>query len=108
MADRDWQDRGGPGEMESGGVSPVVGDIERSTTAPPPPDPPPAGPGGRELADTAVQTLRGMNYPLARDDLEREAAGRGAPAELLDLLARLPDRVYGSAEDVAGELRRAR
>jgi hypothetical protein len=39
--------------------------------------------------------------------MERETAEQGAPVELLDLNARLPNRLYGSAEDVAGELQRA-
>ena len=97
MAGREEQDRGRPGEQSSGGISPVVGDIERTTST---------AAGGTE--SPVMQALRGLKYPLARDDLEREAAGRGAPAGLLDLLARLPNRTYTSAEDVAGELQRSR
>ncbi len=99
MVDREGQDTGAPGEMESGGISPVIGDIERKVSA--------SGPPARAIAGSVMQALRGLTYPLGRDDLVREAAGRGAPAELLDLLSRLPDRVYASAEDVAEELQRS-
>lgn len=111
MADREGQERGGPGEMESDGISPVVGDLERTTTAPPRPGQEIGWPEGNDLetlAGTVMQALRDLKYPLTRDDLVREAAGRGVPGELLDPLTRLPDRVYESAEDVAGEMQRSR
>jgi hypothetical protein len=97
MADREEQDRGGPGEMASGGISPVIGDIERT--------PPPPGGG---IAGTVMQTLRGLRYPLTRDGLARGAAEHGAPGGVMDLITRLPDRVYVSAEDVARELQGSR
>ncbi|HIH02833.1 MAG TPA: DUF2795 domain-containing protein, partial [Methanoregulaceae archaeon] len=56
------------------------------------------------LAGTVMKALRGSTYPLSRDDLVRDAAGHRAEVGLPDLLARLPDRVYVSADDVAGEL----
>ena len=101
MTGREGRDRGRPGEMEAGGISPVVGDIERTP-------PMPAAPGGSGIADPVVQVLRGLRYPLTKAGLAREAAGRGAPGGLMDLLAWLPDRVYASAEDVVTELRRPR
>jgi hypothetical protein len=81
--------------MESGGISPVIGDIERTSL-------PPAPGGG--IAGTVMQTLRGLRYPLRRDDVVREVAERGAPGGVMDLVTRLTDRVYVSAEDVAREL----
>ena len=105
MADREGQDRGRPGEMGSGGISPVVGEIERT---PPRPGPAPGRPGGEGIAGTMQQTLRRLSYPLARDDMVREAAEHGAQGGLLDLLVHLPNRVYVSAEDVAEELGRSR
>jgi hypothetical protein len=93
-AGREGRDRGEPDERSSGWISPVVGDIERTTTA--------TAAGGTE--SPVMQALRSLTYPLVRDDLECAAEGRGAPAELLDLLARLPNWTYISAEDVTGEL----
>ena len=52
MADREGQDRGAPGEMASGGISPVVGDIERTTAA--------SATGGG-IAGTVMQTLRDLS-----------------------------------------------
>jgi hypothetical protein len=85
--------------MESGGITPVIGDLERTTTSV-------FKRGDRGSAGTAPEALCGLRFPLRRDDMERDAAERGAPVELLDLIARLPNRVYRSAGDVAGELHR--
>ena len=83
--------------MVSGGIGHVAGDIERTMAS--------IVSGG--IGTTAFQALGRLTDPLARDDLEREAAGRGAPAGLPALLARLPNRAYFSAEDVVGELQRS-
>ena len=99
MTDREGQDWGGPGEMASGGISPVIGDIERT--------PSPSAMGGG-IAGTVMQTLRDLRYPLRRDDVVRQAAEHGAPGGVMDLVTRLPDRVYVSAEDVARELQGSR
>ena len=106
MADRKGQARGGPGEQWSGGNGPVIGDIERMPPLPRP-GPAPGEPDRWGVAGTVVQALRGLAYPLARDDLVREAAGRGAEGGILDILVHLPDRVYVSAEDVVEELGRS-
>lgn len=103
---REGEDRGKPGEMRTGGVSPVIGDIEETTTSAESGES--SRSGARGVPRTAVQVLRSLNYPLARDDMVREAAGHGAESGLLDLLVHLPARVYGSADDVAGELQRSR
>ena len=55
MADREWQDTGEPVEMETGGISPVIGDIERTTTSEP-------TSGGGTPADTVTQAVRGLKY----------------------------------------------
>ena len=101
MTNREGQGRGRPGEIYSGGIGPVIGDIERTP-------PMPGAPGGSGIAAPVLQVLRGLRYPLTKTGLAREAAERGAPGGLMDLLAWLPDRVYASAEDVAMELRRPR
>ncbi|HEX8202270.1 MAG TPA: DUF2795 domain-containing protein [Isosphaeraceae bacterium] len=36
------------------------------------------------------QYLKGVDYPASKDDLVAAARGNGAPAEVLDLLGRLP------------------
>jgi len=86
--------------MESGGITPVIGDLERTATSG-------LKRGDRGSASTALEASRGRHFSLRRDEMERETAEQGAPVELLDLNARLPNRLYGSAEDVAGELQRA-
>lgn len=107
--DRQVPDRDEPGETASGRVSTVIGDIDRKTT------------GGRSRGtasvpgarrkegsgDAPLEALRVMRYPEARDNLIRDATDRGVPRELLDRLAHLPNRMYGSAEDLIRELRRA-
>ena len=47
--------------------------------------------------------LRGLHYPIGKEDLGHEARQRGAPGALIELLARMPDRQYTSADDVAQE-----
>lgn len=93
MRKREEENRAGPG-----GIGPVNG------VSPPMPGPP----GGSGIAVPVMEVLRGLRYPLTKTGLAREAAERGAPGGLMDLLAWLPDRVYTSAEDVAMELRRPR
>ncbi len=95
MAKTGQVERGKPGEMTEDGISPVAGDIERETA-------PASGAGA------TTRILRGLSYPLARDDMVREAADHGAPRVLLDHLSRLPNRTYESSGDVAVELSRCR
>ncbi len=47
--------------------------------------------------------LRGLHYTVGKEDLGREARWRCAPGALIDLLVRMPDRQYTSADDVAQE-----
>ena len=44
---------------------------------------------------------------VLKADLDREAVTRGAPSQVTDVLKRMPDRQYTSADDVAQEARKA-
>lgn len=67
--------------------------------------------GNRAKEEMAIQmimqALRSLNYPLTRADLAREAQQRNAPSQVTDVLNRMPDRPYASADDVATEARKA-
>lgn len=54
-----------------------------------------------------MQALRELKYPLTKTDLAAEAQKRNAPGQITDVLARMPDRQYISADDVAAEARTA-
>ena len=69
------------------------------------------GIGNRAMEEVAIsmimQALRSLDYPLSKADLDREAARRGAPGQVTDVLDKMPDREYTSADDVAAEARKA-
>ncbi len=44
--------------------------------------------------------LSEVEYPISRDDLALAAAENGAPADAINFLRSLPDRVYTSPNDV--------
>ncbi len=48
-----------------------------------------------------------VDYPISRDELAQAAADAGAPADAINFLRSLPDREYGSAEDVQREFAEA-
>lgn len=54
-----------------------------------------------------MQTLRSLNYPLMKADLAAEAQKRNAPGQITDVLTKMPERQYTSADDVAAEARKA-
>jgi hypothetical protein len=51
-----------------------------------------------ERSPSAV--LSEVEYPISRDDLALAAAENGAPADAINFLRSLPDRVYTSPNDV--------
>jgi hypothetical protein len=69
------------------------------------------GIGNRAMEDVAIglimSALRTLDYPLSKADLDREADRRGAPSQVTNVLKRMPDRQYTSADDVAAEARKA-
>lgn len=51
--------------------------------------------------------LRSLNYPQTKASLTQEAQKRGAPAQFTEVIDRMPERQYTSADDVAAEARKA-
>ncbi len=47
--------------------------------------------------------LSEVEYPISRDDLAVAAAEAGAPADAINFLRSLPDRIYTSPSDVQRE-----
>ncbi len=47
--------------------------------------------------------LSEVEYPISRDDLANAAAEEGAPADAINFLRSLPDRIYRSPNDVLRE-----
>jgi hypothetical protein len=47
--------------------------------------------------------LSEVEYPISRDELSTAAADAGAPADAINFLHSLPDRVYTSSSDVLRE-----
>ncbi len=47
--------------------------------------------------------LSAVEYPISRDDLAQAAAEAGAPADAINFLRSLPDRIYQSPNDVQRE-----
>lgn len=61
-----------------------------------------------EMAITMImQALQSLNYPLTKADLAAEAQKRNAPGQIMDVLNKIPDREYTTADDVAAEARKA-
>ncbi|MEN6516808.1 MAG: DUF2795 domain-containing protein [Methanospirillum sp.] len=87
MADKQTQ---GP----SGGLGGAIGGMENKAM--------------EEMAiNMMMEILRSLKYPLTKADLAREAQQRNAPGQITDVLDRMPDRQYTSADDVAAEARKA-
>ncbi|BDG07109.1 DUF2795 domain-containing protein [Anaeromyxobacter paludicola] len=47
--------------------------------------------------------LSEVEYPISRDDLATAAAEAGAPADAINFLRSLPDRIYQSPDEVQRE-----
>jgi hypothetical protein len=47
--------------------------------------------------------LSSVEYPITRDELAHAAAENGAPAEAINFLRSLPDRIYQSPREVLRE-----
>ncbi len=68
------------------------------------------GMGNKAMEEMAInmvmQNLRSLSYPLMKADLTAEAQKRNAPSQMMDVITRMPDRQYTSADDVAAEARK--
>lgn len=90
MAD---EQKGGLGGM-LGGIGKAIGGIGDSAK--------------EQMAITMVkQALSEMTYPVTKADLAAEAQKRGAPTQIMDVLAKMADRQYASVDDVADEAMKA-
>ena len=47
--------------------------------------------------------LSGVEYPITRDELAEAAGENGAPADAINFLRSLPDKIYQSPSDVLRE-----
>lgn len=51
--------------------------------------------------------LKGFDYPAEKEDLVRHAESQGAPAEVLEILNKLPGGEYGRPTDVTKAMKEA-
>ena len=62
------------------------------------------GRGGSRGTDVApnemVKHLRGIDFPVRKQQLMEHAEEEGAPEDVLDMIQRLPDREYDGMDDV--------
>ena len=81
-------------DQQQGGIGGMLGGMGNKAT--------------EEMAmNMIMQTLRGLKYPLTKADLVREAQQRNAPGQFMEVLDKMPERQYASADDVAAEARKA-
>ncbi len=88
-------------DQQQGGIGGLLGGIGQAI----------AGSGDKAKEEMAInlimQGLKTLNYPLTKADLAAEAAKRNAPTQITDVLNKMPERQYVSADDVADEARKA-
>lgn len=53
-----------------------------------------------ELRSTIARWIHRVGYPAGRDALVEEARRNNAPLEVIDVLRRLPDDVYGNVQQI--------
>lgn len=81
-------------EQKPGGLGGMLGGMENKAT--------------QEMAINMIMgILRSLQYPQTRASLTQEAQKRGAPGQIMDVIAKMPERQYASADDVAAEARKA-
>jgi hypothetical protein len=59
--------------------------------------------GGEQPARSPAAILLTVEYPVSRDELALAAAEADAPADVINFLRSLPNRVYASPTDVQRE-----
>ncbi len=58
---------------------------------------------GEQPERSPAAILSEVEYPISREDLAMAAAEAGAPADAINFLRSLPDRIYTSPSDVQRE-----
>lgn len=48
--------------------------------------------------------LGGMHYPAEKEKLVKNAQGKGAPNDVMDLIGKLPEKTYNSPIDITKEI----
>ncbi|MCL2685345.1 MAG: DUF2795 domain-containing protein [Candidatus Bathyarchaeota archaeon] len=51
-----------------------------------------------------VKYLKGMNYPASKENMVDSAQSKTAPQDVMDLIAKLPNKTYKSPIDVTKEI----
>jgi hypothetical protein len=88
-------------DEQQGGIGGLLGGIGKAAGG--------MGDAAKEqMAITMIkQALGELNYPVTKADLAAEAQRRGAPSQITDILAKMPDRQYVSVDDVSAEAQTA-
>jgi len=47
-----------------------------------------------------TKSLKGINFPVGKDDLIQHARDNGADEEIIEMIEEMPDDEYGSMSDV--------
>lgn len=53
-----------------------------------------------KLPGSIAHAIRGLTFPASNDDLTRQAKSNKAPADVIELIQRLPDLEYNSLAEV--------
>ncbi len=62
---------------------------------------------GEDPSRSVTPHLEGADYPVSRDELVRQAADGGAPADVINVLRCLPRGLYRSQDEVLRDLAEA-
>jgi hypothetical protein len=61
--------------------------------------------GKLRVHPSEVETfLIGLEYPATREDIVLHVESRSAPNDVVDVLYRIPDRLYDNPEDITYEI----
>lgn len=63
-----------------------------------------SGKSGHVSPAIVEKYLAGVHYPAAKRNLVDNATGKDAPDDVMDLLNKLPDRMYNSPIDITKEI----
>jgi hypothetical protein len=63
-----------------------------------------SGKSGRISPAIVEKYLAGMHFPAGTEKLARHAKSKGAPAKVIILIDKLPDKIYMSPIDITREI----